>query len=124
MSGTVAKASSGPSATEGSGALAGTVAKKATLVSAILGSGGLAGALLPPFDTLPVPPLFPGGYTNARVELNLAGTWTDVTAYTMRTPLVITRGLPDESTTTPASQCTGTFTNGTGNFTGRNPLSP
>lgn len=63
--------------------------------------------------------------TGAMVELQLAGTWTDVTprAY-LRAPIRITRGRQDEGARVDPGSCTITLNNKGGYFSPRNPLSP
>lgn len=71
---------------------------------------------------------FPAGENlAAAVDLNLAGTWTDITQYVLQRdgaspPITIGRGRPDETTTASPSSCTMQFNNRGGGFTARNPL--
>lgn len=57
-----------------------------------------------------------------KVELNLDGTWTDITAYVHeRTPLGITRGRSDETTSARPAECSFEVNNRDGRFSPRNP---
>lgn len=54
---------------------------------------------------------FPFGVLDAMVELDLAGTWTDITTCTLQRegtspPIAITRGRPDETAQATPSTCT------------------
>jgi hypothetical protein len=76
----------------------------------------------------PTPP-FPQSPLDAQVELNLSGTWTDITSYAYQRdggspPITITRGRQDEQ-----SQCSPTtvgmqWNNRDGRFSPRNPTGP
>jgi hypothetical protein len=69
---------------------------------------------------------FPATPLDLRTELLLGGTWTDVTAYVDHgtSHLTITRGHPDESTTTAPSGTQVTLFNGDARFSARNPTGP
>jgi hypothetical protein len=68
---------------------------------------------------------FPTDPLATKVELNLGGTWTDITAYTLlRDRIQITRGRPDESSNLNPSTCRLTFNNRDGRFSPRNPTGP
>ena len=93
--------------------------------AAVAGAGYLAATsmVLAPVVT------FPGALPNplgAKIELNLNGTWTDITAYVMlRDGISISNmGRPDESGTITASQLTFTLKDPSGNFTPKNSSSP
>lgn len=84
-------------------------------------------------DTYGVPsgvsPVFPAAPLDLRCELNLAGTWTDISSYAYQRagtspPVTITRGRPDESSQANPSTCTWELNNRDGRFSPRNPLSP
>lgn len=65
---------------------------------------------------------FPASVLDTRIELLLAGVWTDVTGYVyVRDPVQITRGHPDESNGINATICGLTLDNRTGRFSPRNP---
>ncbi len=68
---------------------------------------------------------FPTTPTQVRVDLNLAGVWTDITGdvYT-RDGLSITRGQPNEAVGTDPSRLAITLNNRAGKYSPRNPLSP
>jgi Concanavalin A-like lectin/glucanases superfamily len=90
---------------------------------------GNAGPQPPPppivFDALPKVPMYPLPLLDTRVELNLAGTWTDITSYVYeRAPVTITRGHADEQTTTTPSSATMTINNRDGRFSDLNPVGP
>src|SRR5690606_24936604 len=61
-----------------------------------------------------------------KVELNLGGTWTDVTSYVRYSDRIsITRGQRNESSSSlDTSTCALTFNNSDGRFSPRNPTSP
>lgn len=64
-------------------------------------------------------------FPDARFELQLGDTWTDITdrVYT-RDPVTITRGRSDEAGQTEPSTCSLTLNNRDGRFSPRNPRSP
>jgi Glycosyl hydrolase family 26 len=68
------------------------------------------------------PPVFPGKPLGVKIELNLNGTWTDVTAYLyQRNPVQITNmGRADWTSTLQAAQLTLTLDNRDGRFTPKN----
>jgi len=68
---------------------------------------------------------FPQSMLDTRVELLLAGAWTNITTsvYT-RDPIQITRGHPDESGSINPTVCSLTLNNKGGRFAPRNPLGP
>lgn len=70
---------------------------------------------------------FPGGVLNLLFELNVGGTWTDITGYVyQRQTTTITRGRPDESSAgsqAPAT-CVFTLNNRNGQFSPKNPMGP
>ncbi|WP_282698220.1 hypothetical protein, partial [Streptomyces sp. CC208A] len=68
---------------------------------------------------------FPDDPLGARVDLQVGGVWTDVTAdaYT-RDPITITRGQPDGAAVSDPSRCTVTLNNKDGKYSPRNPMSP
>ncbi|MFF5891177.1 hypothetical protein ACFY72_20700 [Streptomyces globisporus] len=68
---------------------------------------------------------FPQTPLDVRVELGIGGAWTDVTADTYtRSPITITRGAADESSSLEPSTCELEFNNRLGKYSPRNPLSP
>ncbi|MFF3034686.1 hypothetical protein ACFVS7_27205 [Streptomyces rubiginosohelvolus] len=68
---------------------------------------------------------FPQTPLDVRVELGIGGAWTDVTADTYtRSPITITRGAADESSSLEHSKCELEFNNRLGKYSPRNPLSP
>ena len=67
---------------------------------------------------------FPDTPLDLRAELNLGGTWTDLSAYLDHGPVSISRGHPDESTTVSPSTLGMTLTDATGNLSPDNPVSP
>lgn len=76
-----------------------------------------------------VPPVFPVAPLDLECQLNLGGTWTDVTTYAYQRggespPITITRGRPDESGTANPSTCAWEWNNRDGRFSPKNPLSP
>jgi hypothetical protein len=84
------------------------------------------------FDTLPTT-TFPDTPLDGRVELLLAGVWTDVTQYVigpLDNTVPVSHGHPDESTTTTPSAIPLTLDNGAragdpaGRFTSGNPTGP
>ena len=79
--------------------------------SSLVASGTYAG---PPFPQSPL---------DAMTELDLDGTWTDISSYVyQRDNITITRGKQDESTTTQPSTLTQTWNNRDGRFSSKNPL--
>jgi hypothetical protein len=90
----------------------------------------VAGSVPPPpvivFDALPPPPTFPLTPLDVRTELLLGGTWRDISAYVVQGtgPVGITRGHPDESTTTTPSGTGLTLNNRDFRFTATNPTGP
>jgi hypothetical protein len=81
-------------------------------------------------DTYGVPTAaFPAVPLDLRCELNLGGTWTDVSGRVYQRdgsspPVTITRGRPDESSTANPSTCAWEWDNRDGRFSPKNPLSP
>ncbi|MDX2921305.1 hypothetical protein [Streptomyces sp. NE06-03C] len=68
---------------------------------------------------------FPQTPLDVRVELGIGGAWTDVTGDTYtRSPITITRGAADESSSLEPSTCELEFNNRLGKYSPRNPLSP
>ncbi|MFD4000840.1 hypothetical protein [Streptomyces rubiginosohelvolus] len=68
---------------------------------------------------------FPQTPLDVRVELGIGGAWTDVTADTYtRSPITITRGAADESSSLEHSKCELEFNNRLGKYSPRNPMSP
>ncbi|WP_413102213.1 hypothetical protein [Streptomyces sp. Inha503] len=67
---------------------------------------------------------WPQDILDKRVELNVGGTWTDITGYAIRDPITITRGRSAEAGDVDPGQCTMTLNNRDGRFSPRNPLSP
>ncbi|MEV7470276.1 hypothetical protein AB0O20_27785 [Streptomyces kronopolitis] len=69
--------------------------------------------------------VFPQTALPLRVELNLAGTWTDIThdVYA-RDQIRITGGRADEGTKVDAGRCSMTLNNRGGKYSPRNPISP
>ena len=68
---------------------------------------------------------FPANVLGLLIELNVGGVWTDITGYVyQRSPITITRGRPDESSTVNPSVCTLTLNNRDGRFSSRNPSGP
>ncbi|NUP52090.1 MAG: hypothetical protein HOW97_32925 [Catenulispora sp.] len=66
---------------------------------------------------------FPASILDTRVELLLAGVWTDVSSYVYsRDPVQITRGRPDEANALNPTVCQLTLDNRSGRFSPRNPL--
>ena len=73
--------------------------------------------------------VFPTTPLKVTCELNLAGTWTDITGYCLQegsplTAYAITRGRADEITTVTPAQCTAKLNNTDGRFSPRNPTGP
>ncbi|MFJ9573566.1 hypothetical protein [Streptomyces bacillaris] len=69
--------------------------------------------------------VFPQTPLDVRVELGIAGAWTDVTADTYtRSPITITRGAADEASALEHSKCSLEFNNRLGKYSPRNPSSP
>ncbi|MFE9853689.1 hypothetical protein ACFYPN_33585 [Streptomyces sp. NPDC005576] len=68
---------------------------------------------------------FPQTPLDVRTELRVGTTWTDISAdvYT-RSPITITRGVPDEGTTADPSSCALMLNNRSGTYSPKNPLSP
>lgn len=68
---------------------------------------------------------FPTDPLGAAVELYLGGAWVDISSYVLvRDGISISRGRPDESSSTPPSRATLTVRNDDGRFSPRNPTSP
>jgi hypothetical protein len=68
---------------------------------------------------------FPQSILDTRVELLLAGVWTDITSYVyVRNPVQITRGHPDEAGSINPTMCSLTLNNRGGRFSPRNPVGP
>lgn len=72
---------------------------------------------------------FPQSPLDLRVELNLAGAWTNITPYLYQrdgeqAPVKISRGKPDEATQANPSTCSFELNNRDGRFSPRNPMSP
>lgn len=68
---------------------------------------------------------FPSGPLELKAELNLSGTWTNVTGYTYtRDGITIRRGRADESATLAPGECRLTLNNRDGRFSPRNPSGP
>jgi hypothetical protein len=68
---------------------------------------------------------FPQSILDTRVELLLAGVWTDITSYVyVRNPVQITRGHPDEAGSINPTVCSLTLNNRGGRFSPRNPVGP
>lgn len=66
---------------------------------------------------------FPQSVLDTRIELLLAGVWTNVTGYIYgRDPIQITRGHPDEANAITPTVCSLTIDNRTGRFSPRNPV--
>lgn len=64
-------------------------------------------------------------FPDARVELLVGGTWTDITADVLtRDPITITRGRSNEGARTDPGRCTLTLNNTDGTYSPRNPRSP
>lgn len=88
-------------------------------------SSAFGTAALVVFAAAPVAPPFPQSPLDTRCELNLGGTWTDVTSYALaRAPVTITRGRPDETSAASPSQATWQLSNRDGRFSPRNPTGP
>jgi hypothetical protein len=106
----------------GTGAVAATGTGSLALVKpALSGAGGPVAV----FDALPAAPTYPLPLLDTRVELNLGGTWTDISSYVYeRDAVTITRGHPDESTTTAPSSAKLTLNNRDGRFSDLNPVGP
>lgn len=69
--------------------------------------------------------VFPATALPVKVELQLGGTWTDVTPYTyLRDRIQIVRGRRDEAGSFEPSECQLTFNNRGGRFSPRNPTGP
>jgi hypothetical protein len=89
----------------------------------------VAAAVARALPLLPPGPQFPTVPLDLRCELNLGGTWTDVSGYVYQRegtspPVNITRGRPDESSQANPSTCTWEWDNRDGQFSPKNPLSP
>jgi hypothetical protein len=87
-----------------------------------------AGNLLLDEAGIPVLP-FPQTPLDLRCELNLGGTWTDISSYAYQRdgtspPVTITRGRPDESSQANPAACSWQWNNRDGRFSPKNPLSP
>lgn len=68
-------------------------------------------------------PAFPGSLLDTRVELNLGGVWTDVSAFVYeRDKVTISYGHPDETTAANPTSATLTLNNRDGRFSPRNPV--
>ncbi|MGW1440281.1 hypothetical protein ACWD7M_34175 [Streptomyces griseus] len=68
---------------------------------------------------------FPQTPLDVRVELLIGVVWTDITADTYtRSPITITRGAADESSSLEHSRCGLEFNNRLGKYSPRNPMSP
>lgn len=68
-------------------------------------------------------PAFPLSLLDARVELNLGGTWTNVTPFVYeRDKITVTYGHPDETTTCNPTRAALTLGNRDGRFSPRNPV--
>lgn len=65
---------------------------------------------------------FPQSILDTRVELLLAGVWTDVTSYVRGQAVQITRGHPDEASGINTALCSLTLNNNGRQFLPRNPL--
>lgn len=66
---------------------------------------------------------FPQVQDDLTVEMNIGGTWTNVTSYIYtRDPLTISRGRADEASQVDPSRWTATLNNTDGRFSPRNPL--
>jgi len=77
----------------------------------------------------PVTPPFPLSPLDLRCELQLGGTWTDVSRYVYQRegtspPVTITRGRPDETSQASPSSAQWQWNNRDGRFSPKNPLSP
>jgi hypothetical protein len=71
------------------------------------------------------PPVFPQAALAIMVELDVGGTWTDISDWVYQRDVIkITSGQPDETTAPQPAQATLTLNNRDGRFTLRNPLSP
>lgn len=66
--------------------------------------------------------------TTPTVELQVSGSWTDITSYVMvrdgSNNITINRGQPNEGSRTEASRCSFQLNNRDGRFSPRNPLGP
>jgi hypothetical protein len=126
----VVTAVSGVTATVALAAAAGSVKAGATIAgvvatTAVAAPAGTPSGGPPPFDSLPATPTYPLPLLGTRVELNLGGTWTDISTYVYeRDQVIITRGHPDESTTTAPSKAALTLNNRDGRFSDLNPVGP
>lgn len=72
---------------------------------------------------------FPDAPLDAEVDLDLGGTWTDITAYALQRegtspPITITRGRQDETSSVTPSACGMQWNNRSGQFSPRNPGGP
>lgn len=72
---------------------------------------------------------FPQGPLDVAVELDLAGTWTDITTYALQRegtspPITIQKGRPDETSQATPSSCSMQWNNRDGRFSPRNPTGP
>jgi hypothetical protein len=73
----------------------------------------------------PPPPAdpFPVGVLPARVEMFIDGAWVDITDLTYTRSLIeVTRGRPDEGSSTEPTKCPLVLNNRSGDFSPRNPL--
>ncbi|WP_393057746.1 hypothetical protein [Streptomyces sp. LN549] len=69
--------------------------------------------------------VFPSTPLDVRTEIQVGGTWVDVTADTYtRDPITISRGTADEASSTEPSTCSLTLNNRSGRYSPRNPMSP
>ena len=105
----------------GSGAVTGT-GSLALVKPSLSGAGGPVSV----FGSLPAAPTYPLPLLDTRVELNLGGTWTDITSPYVyeRAPVTIIRGHADEQTTTTPSSAAMTLNNRDGRFSDLNPTGP
>lgn len=68
---------------------------------------------------------FPQTPLDVRVEMLIGVVWTDITADTYtRSPITITRGAADESSSLEHSKCDMELNNRLGKYSPRNPMSP
>lgn len=68
---------------------------------------------------------FPEDLLDVRIDLQIAGVWTDSTADALtRDPITITRGRADEASDVDPSTCSLTLRNPDGKYSPRNPMSP
>ena len=109
----------GPVATSALAAPAGTVRAS----SAVAGPVAALGLAAPAGSVSGAQEAFPEIALGLGAELEVNGTWTDVTPWMDHGPVIIERGHPDESTTVSPSTLEMTLTNTTGEFTSQNPVS-